>query len=488
MKITLPLAELEKCLNPKIIRGKLTGQATGINFDSRQINRGDIFVAISGLNKDGHRFISDAFSRGAILAVGERAPNDIQTLSNKQRYVQVENSRLALSSLSNIIYRQPTKKLFTVGITGTNGKTTTAHLARQILGRDCSLLISTVELPQNPGHKKPVTTPEAPIIHRLAHKAVTGGKRNLIMEVSSHGLALNRTNDVDFDCRVFTNLTRDHLDFYQSFEDYKQTKLSFFTQASEHNRVVVNVDDPYSEEIIAKTPASILTFGLNEKAQVQGDNVSSTGEGINFTVSTPGGGRHRISAPLIGDFNAENILGAFSIGLVANIPPKKIIRRLSTISPIPGRMERISKEIRGNVFVDFAHNPRGLEKSLTALKPHFSKLHVIFGCGGESDRGKRPLMGQIACSIADHTIITNDNPKSEDPKKIIKEIVEGVPRRCNYEIIENRKEAIRHGLETLQTGEVLLIAGKGHEKYQIIGKRWVEYNDKDFVLNHLNLS
>ncbi|MFP3952507.1 MAG: UDP-N-acetylmuramoyl-L-alanyl-D-glutamate--2,6-diaminopimelate ligase [Candidatus Acetothermia bacterium] len=458
-------------------------KVSGISYDSRDVGPGQAFVAIRGKNFDGHDFIKEAYDRGARAVFGEKKLGREVDLPGP--YVRVKNSRKALAALSSIFYEDPTANLFVVGVTGTNGKTTTVHLIRVALGENSTNVISTIGPAGVNSPKEPVTTPESPDVHREAFRTLADGRRNFIVEVSSHGLAMERVGSVDFDVGVFTNLTRDHLDFHGTMEDYGQAKLKLFRDLSRDGLALVNGDDDFSPEVIRATRARTITFGLDSSSDVYGDRVKRTRDGIVFDAHTPWGDG-RFSLNYFGLYNAYNALSAIAIGLVNGRTMGELEDTLSNSRFLPGRMERLSTENGADVYIDFAHNPGGLRESLSELNHLYSSVSVIFGCGGQSDRGKRPEMGEIAVSLADNAIITTDNPKSEDPRRIIDEIEEGIPPGLPYQVIVDRKKAIRTGLEDLSPGEALLIAGKGHERYQIFEDEVVEYSDLEFVKEIIN--
>ena len=442
-------------------------------------------MALSGRKHDGHQYIEEATKRGAIAVLGEKDPAELDEAPTT--YIQVDNSRKALSEISDLFFEKPTENLYSVGVTGTNGKTTTAHLAYQILGSQNTELISTLSSLLRTGVKGPVTTPEAPPIHRQAFRAREEGKQNLVMETSSHALSFSRVDHVRFDCGVFTNLSRDHLDYHQSMRDYQNAKLRLFRSIPEKGWVVLNADEPFESDIRAVVNANILTYGIREEADVQATVQECDNHRSKFIVSY-GGNQEVVETELFGRFNIYNSLAAYAVGLVAGISRVNIHSRLESAESVPGRMETLSLPSGGDVVIDFAHNPGALGKVLDLLSEHYRRVLVVFGCGGESDKGKRPAMGEVAERSASYSYLTNDNPKGEDPHAILRDIAEGFTCEDSYEIIPQRKEAIKKGAERLEPGEVLLIAGKGHESYQIIGDKWIEYNDKQFVKEELSAS
>jgi len=466
------------------VRGPVSQKVRGLAYDSRKVQKGDVYVAIRGEQHDGHDYIPEALNNGAIGVIGEIESSNIPEECGT--YVQVDNTRKTLASLSNAFYNYPTRKLFVVGITGTNGKTTTAHMTCHLLGSsDNTEIISTIKSSSIKSLKKPVTTPDPVQVHKSAHKAINKGKRNFVIEVSSHGLEMERVGSVDFDAGIFTNLTRDHLDYHDSLREYGKAKIKLFKMLGNSGTAIVNNDDEFSYSIIKQTEAKEITYGLTPTADVFADNLRKTRSEIKFSAHTPWGNAD-FSIDLFGRYNVYNALPAITIGLIKGIDIEALSDLLSEIKQLPGRMERIPLSNKSDIFVDFAHNAGGLKESLQELKELYSTVIAIFGCGGQSDKGKRPEMGEVASRFADEIILTNDNPKTEDEEQIIKEIEEGIPNGVNYDVIPNRKLAIRKGLNRVGRDTALLIAGKGHEQYQIFKDKHVKYNDVNFVRTLLN--
>ncbi|MBS3736259.1 UDP-N-acetylmuramoyl-L-alanyl-D-glutamate--2,6-diaminopimelate ligase [Candidatus Bipolaricaulota bacterium] len=471
------LSELLPDINYRLVRGPEDQKITGLHYDSRTVESGGAFVAIPGRNTDGHEYIAQAIESGAGVVFGEIPRSEIE--GNPKTYVRVENSRKLLASVSHLFFDRPTKELFVAGITGTNGKTTTAHLTGNVLGKQTNLVTTLTHSDSLP-EKEPVTTPEAPVIHEKAQKSLEKGIKNLVLEVSSHGLSLDRVACVDFDCGVFTNLTRDHLDFYDSMEEYAAGKVKLFTGLTEDDNAVLNSDEPLSDRIIAETRAEIVKYGIDEDSDVLGDKINKKKTGTTFRINSPWG-TEEVNLNFPGLYNVYNALAAASIGLLRGIDLSRIVERLKDSGPLPGRLDKLELKNGADVYVDFAHNPGALERTLLELKEHYEEIFLVFGCGGMSDRGKRPEMGKIAAKHSDRFFITDDNPKGEDRTSILAEIEEGVGKGSNYEVIPERKSAIEAALDELAPGSCLLVAGKGHERYQVISGDWVEYNDREFL-------
>jgi len=456
------------------VQGDLDARISSIVSHSRAVEPGALFVAIRGSRHDGHDYIEEAVGRGATAVVGERdlSPDGIT-------YIRVQSSRRALAELAAAFYGHPTRSLFTVGITGTKGKTTVAHLAQAVLGQDGTELSSTIVNNLERGIAN--TTPDSITIQRIAYLALRAGKESLILEVSAHGLSQLRVHRVDFDVAVFTNLSHDHLDYYRTMEDYLEAKLGLFTELSRSGTAVVNLDDPHSREVIEATKAQVLTYGLSPKAAIWAGKIRLELDRSRFLVHTPIG-EVPIETRLPGRFNVYNILAAIGAGCAKGLSLQEIKRGIEGVRRVEGRFERFRTVGDFDIVIDFAHSPDALQKMLEALKPHYRRIITVFGCGGESDRLKRPLMGRIAGELSDLTIITSDNPKSENPRKIVAEIEAGIGEAgARYEVIVDRRAAIRRALKLAQPGNVVLIAGKGHERTQVFADREEEFNDRAFL-------
>ncbi len=479
-------------------------EITGISEDSRLVHPGFLFVAIAGFITDGHRYIEDAIARGAVAIVGEKdVPCSVP-------FVRVDNGREALAHLSAVFFSHPTRDLFTVGVTGTNGKTTVCHLVAHLLGEERSTLISTVA--NEARNMRAVTTPTSPLIQRIAHETLAAEKENLVLEVSSAALLLHRVDSVDFDVAVFTNLTHDHLDFHDDREGYLAAKLLLFQNLDPGATAIVNADDPAADRVLAASAGHPLTYeclgstrsgsGLvscvaqlspevesrRSPCKKQDLNPSFCAEEIHYTLQKTlftlrvGKGAQPIELHLPGEHNVYNALAAAAVAIVKGMTLTMIAERLRTARSVEGRYQFFHAKNGATVIVDFAHSPDSLERMLLSLRPYHNKIICVFGCGGESDRKKRPLMGAISGTLADMTILTCDNPKTEDPEAISAEIEAGLlPTNGRYEKIVDRRDAIRRAIDLAEPKDVILIAGKGHEPYQIIGHEFVPYSDAGFL-------
>ncbi len=442
----------------------------GLCWDSRKVKPGDLFFALAGTKCDGHRFIPEAVERGAVAVVGERPLSGLPV-----PYLRVENARRAMAEIACAFYGHPTKKLFAIGITGTNGKTTVVHLLGQLLP-DCETL-TTVRVEEE--GLSCVTTPEAPDLQRLAAQALSQGKRFFAFEASSIGLAQGRVDGSQLSAAVFTSFSRDHLDFHGTMEAYLSAKLRLFDLLIPGGLAVVNVRLPAPVFSAAKKDR-ILTYGLG-RGDLRARDIESDLSGTRFLVEGRFG-RERAFFPFPGVHNVENALAALAVGLGFGFSLSELLERLSQATPPPGRFARWETPSGATVVVDFAHNPEALRAMLLALRPRARKLIAVFGCPGEADQGKRRIMGEIAGKLADLVVITSDNPKSEDPRAIAAEIARGAAEvGGTWTVILDRAEAIAWALEEAQAGDCVLIAGKGHERYQIFAHRREPFSDLRLV-------
>ncbi len=447
-------------------------EITGITQDSRAVQPGYLFVAIKGFVSDGRRFIPDAVARGAAAVVASQdAPCSVPLLL-------VEDDRAALAMLSATFFSHPTRDLYTVGVTGTNGKTTVCHLVAHLLGNEKSIIVSTVNNEARGLHA--VTTPESPIVQRIASDARAAGKKNLILEASSAGLSLNRVDNVDFNAAVFTNLTHDHYDFHSNRTGYLRAKLILFQSLEPTARAIINADDPAAEEVIAATQGKVITYAVTKPASFGAMEIDYALKSTQFTIIHE---KERVSVRinLPGEHNVYNALAAAAVASEAGMTLRVIASRLATARSVSGRYQFMKAPNGASVVVDFAHSPDSLEKMLTSLRPYYERIISVFGCGGESDRDKRPIMGRISGEHADITILTTDNPKREDPREIIDAIAAGIPVGGKHEQVLDREQAIKRAIELAGPSDVVLIAGKGHEPYQIVGHEFVPYNDVEYL-------
>jgi UDP-N-acetylmuramoyl-L-alanyl-D-glutamate--2,6-diaminopimelate ligase len=461
----------------------------GVVHDSRAVARGAVFVAIPGRRADGAQFAAQAVERGAIAVVAETpAPEGISV-----PWLRTTDARLALAELSSMFYERPSEVLTVVGVTGTNGKTTTTYLLASVFdaaGLPCGR-IGTVTVRTGPdSHDErdaSHTTPESSDLQRLLREMADRGCRACAMEVSSHALVLHRVAHLRFSAAIFTNLTRDHLDFHGDMASYFEAKRRLFELLPAGAPAIVNVDDPKGIELARSLPR-VLTYAIDRPADVRPLSVHSSFEGLAFEVETPRG-RLAIRSPLVGRPNVYNILGVVGAAIGLDLPNEAIETGLSRLERVPGRFQLVSGQADDvRVIVDYAHTDDALKNLLETSRPlTHGRLITVFGCGGDRDRTKRPLMGAVASRLSDLVVLTSDNPRSEDPDRIIDEIKLGItppddpgaPKRVTTPVqtFADRRVAIDNAVRAARPGDLVLIAGKGHEKYQVIGSRTLPFDD-----------
>lgn len=465
----------------RTVSGPADPDVAGVACDSRHVRPGFAFVAIPGAAQDGRRFIADALEKGAIVIVAESAVDLPAAVSR----VVVEDAHRALAQLAKAFWQQASDRLQIVGVTGTNGKTTVAYLARDILERAGRTpgLISTVQYRIGPRTIPATrTTPDAPSLHRLFADMVANGCRSVAMEVSSHALDQQRVAGIQFDAAVFTNLTRDHLDYHLTMEAYYVAKRRLFESLGQGGRpatAVINAADAWGHRLIGdlRTELNLVTFGVDVVADVVAESLSLSGRGSTFRLCSPWG-----SAPLrlglLGRHNVSNALAAAAAGLALGVPLDQIVAALARANPVPGRLQEVHTERGFQVFVDYAHSDDALERVLQALREITTgRLILVFGCGGNRDRSKRPAMGAIAARLADQAIVTSDNPRKEDPQAILADVLAGAPDAGALEAVVDRREAMARALACAAPGDIVLIAGKGHETFQEFANRTVPFDD-----------
>jgi UDP-N-acetylmuramoyl-L-alanyl-D-glutamate--2,6-diaminopimelate ligase len=491
-------------LEPLAIVGDGKAEIAGIAHDSRKVKKGYLFVAISGFKTDGHRFVEDALSRGAVGVVAEK---DI-SLPPGTTLVRVSNSRSALAMLASEFYDNPTSRLRLIGVTGTKGKTTTTYFIESILYESGYKvgLIGTIsyrsngvplEAPSAPPALSSThnTTPESLDLQRMVADMVEAGCTYVAMEVSSHALKLSRVDGCQFDVGVFTNLTQEHFELHGSWDDYLDSKIKLFRSLGSPKKgpkaAIVNVDDPHSGWVMAASSVPVTTYALNNKADITASDINLGLRGTSFRAITPSGD-FRVNLKLPGLHNVYNALAAIGVSISEGLSTEAISRGLTRLERVPGRFEFIECGQDFSVVVDFAHAPDALEKALGLAKSFAGRrLITVFGCGGERDRIKRPMMGEVVARYSDYFIITSDNPQSEDPFEIAVAAEEGVKKvgHRNYEIIIDRKKAIEKALRSARRGDIVVLAGKGHETYQMLKDEVVPFNDGEVarsVLRKMN--
>ncbi|MDN5332261.1 MAG: UDP-N-acetylmuramoyl-L-alanyl-D-glutamate--2,6-diaminopimelate ligase [Tepidanaerobacteraceae bacterium] len=463
------------------VRGPKDIDIKNIAYDSRKAEKGSLFVAIQGFKLDGHDFIKEALEKGATAVIGEKEVD----LPDGVLYARVKNSRKALSEASSTFFGRPAEKLKIIGVTGTNGKTTTTYLIKAILDEAGfpTGVVGTVGIRIKdrllPSER---TTPESLELNRIFAEMLAEGVRYVSMEVSSHSLKLHRVDDVSFEVGVFTNLTQDHLDFHESFEDYYSSKKKLFYLS---RKAVVNADDSSGRRLCEELDIPLLTYAIEAKADVKAEDVTIDSSGVTFNVCFDGE-RKKIVYRVPGKFSVYNSLAAISACLFLGIDLDTMARALEKVRGVPGRFEPVDEGQNFTVIVDYAHTPDGLENVLNTIKSFVKgKIITVFGAGGDRDRAKRPLMGKVVSEYSDYFIITSDNPRSEDPEAIISDIEKGLNENSKYEKIVDRRTAIKKAIEMASEGDVVLIAGKGHENYQIIKDKVIPFDDREVAREFL---
>ena len=479
------LKSLLKGLDYEVIKGNEESKVQNIRYDNRKIEQGDAFVCVKGFKVDGHSFIGDAIKKGAKTLIVQEDVSVQEDIT----IIKVRDTRKALAIMSSNYFGNPKDKLKIIGITGTNGKTTSAFIIKSILEKAGFMtgLIGTIA--NYIGNKKVDavrTTPESYELHELFKNMVDAGVEYCVMEVSSHSLELDRVYGVQFEEGIFTNLTRDHLDFHKTFENYYNAKFKLFERS---NHSIINLDDPYGANIVKDieergVKTKVSTFSIEKESDFKAFEIKSHSNGSEFKVNLESIEEFSINIP--GEYNIYNSLGCIICAYNLNIPMDKIKEGLSDVV-IPGRCELVAKEknLPYSIIIDYAHTPDGLENILSTVKA-FTKNRMIsvFGCGGDRDKVKRPQMGKIGCELSDIAIITSDNPRSEEPMDIINDIVKPL-NYDNFVIEVNRKEAIRKAMNMALEGDVIVIAGKGHEKYQILKDETIHFDEREVVYDIL---
>lgn len=484
------LSDLIKHIEYKKIIGPSDVMINGMNYDSREVSPGDLFFCLPGAALDGHEFALPAANSGAVVLVVER-----ELAIDGLTQVLVTDSRKAMGVLSAVYYRYPSQELRVIGVTGTNGKTTTTHLIKAILEEagfgvgligTIHILIGDKVLPVKN------TTPASLDLQKLLRAMVDFGLEYVVMEVSSHALALGRVEGCEYDTAVFTNLTRDHLDFHQTFDNYASAKALLFEGLGTGSvkigpkTAVINIDDIYGAYMVERSGAVVVsTFGVVNKADIYAENVQVTAKGTSFTIVTQQG-EFELSLKLTGMFNVYNVLAAASAALAEGISNAIITQALEKLGSVSGRFEVVDEGQNFAVVVDYAHTPDGLENVLlTARELSKGRVLVVFGCGGDRDRTKRPIMGALAARYADYIIVTSDNPRSEDPLLIMEDIVRGITdsglSSDKFKLMADRREAIRSALTQAYSEDIVLIAGKGHETYQILKDKTIPFDDREIA-------
>jgi UDP-N-acetylmuramoyl-L-alanyl-D-glutamate--2,6-diaminopimelate ligase len=499
----MELRKLLEGVEIKKITGETLKEIEGVAYHSRQIQRGFLFAALRGMEVDGHQFIEEAIERGAEAVVSEEERG-----VSHRTMIFVPNSRQALARISSNFYGDPSSRVGLIGITGTNGKTTTTYLLESIF-KKAGYTVGVIGTINYRFGKKtvpaPNTTPESLDLQRILWEMWREGTSQVIMEVSSHGLDLDRVFGCQFDGAVFTNFTSEHLDYHKTLEQYFESKKKLFSNylmASRKKRrfAVTNHDDLRGEEIVKGIDLPVIRYGLSPSCDITADRVTSSFEGLSCRVRTPKG-EFPVYSKLIGNFNLYNLLAAVAVGIGMDVPLETLKEGVEALGGVSGRFEKVENEKGIHVIVDYAHTHDALERVLSGLRGILEggcekngKMITVFGCGGDRDRTKRPLMGGVAGKYSDLAILTSDNPRTEDPSAILNEVEKGLKSvplkewdpneielwrsRKGYVKVLDRREAIRLAIQLAHPSDTVLIAGKGHEDYQIIGKKKLPFDDR----------
>ncbi len=451
-------------------------EITGITIDSREVKKGYVFICITGMERDGHDFVQMAADNGAAVIVAER---EIKTSA---QVVVCENTKIAMAEIASEFYKKPENRLKLVGITGTNGKTTVSYLIKSILEKAGKTVgvIGTNEIlvgsrPVGIASSTP-TTPNSLELHKIFARMLEMGAEYVVMEVSSHALDLHRVHGIKYDVGVFTNLTQDHLDYHKTMENYYEAKKKLFDISSAG---VINTDDEYGRKMAEAVPCDCMKVGTGA-AELSARDISVSARGVEFTVDYKGNS-YPAKLAISGMFSIYNALCAMGAALSLGIDIKTVLSGLSEAKGVKGRLEPVETNTDYSVIIDYAHTPDGLENVLNAINA-FKKGRVItvFGCGGDRDSTKRPVMGEIGTRLSDIAIITSDNPRTENPERIIEDIKKGV-KEGSYKVITNRRDAIAYALSIAEKEDIVLLAGKGQETYQIIGKEKIHFDEREIV-------
>lgn len=478
----MKIVDLLSGLNYEFLSGKDDIDINNLQYDSRSVKDGDVFFAISGFSVDGHSFIEKAIDNGAKVIVVEKEVDIKEGIT----YIKVENGRKALAIAACNFYDNPSRKMKLIGVTGTNGKTTSAFMLKGILeaaGYKVGLIGTIANYIGSEELHAERTTPESLELQSLFNKMVESNVDYCVMEVSSHALDLHRVYGVEFEEGIFTNLTQDHLDFHKTFENYYNAKAKLFSMSK---KSIINIDDEYGfrlfNEISEKKSSKITTYSIENVSDLRGEAINLEATGVKFNIKV-NGIEKKVNISIPGKYNVYNALGCIGVALNEGIDIDKIIKALSTIT-VPGRCENLTlgKKCGFQVIRDYSHTPDSLKNILENLRELTEgRIICIFGCGGDRDKAKRPIMGEIGTNLSDIAIITSDNPRSEDPYSILNDILAGV-KKDNYKVVENRKEAIKTALLIAKEGDIVVIAGKGHETYQILRNETIHFDEKEVVL------
>ncbi len=483
----MKLSKLLKCLNPITVIGDAEIEITGINIDSRKIEKGHLFIAMKGTQVDGHKFIAKAVELGATAILCEDLPEESV---NGITYIQVSSTVEAVGPVATVFYDEPSLKLKLVGVTGTNGKTTIATLLYNMFrkfGHKCGLLSTVCNYIEGNAIPADHTTPDPIELNRLLHLMVEAGCEYAFMECSSHAIAQKRIGGLKFAGGIFTNLTRDHLDYHKTFENYRDAKKAFFDSLPKDSFAITNADDKNGTIMVQNTKAQIKTYSTRSMADFRAHIIECHFEGMYLEING-----HEVGVQFIGKFNVSNLLAVYGAAIMLGKKPEDILLVMSTLKSVAGRLEPIRSAEGVTAIVDYAHTPDALDNVLKAihevLEGKHGKVITVCGAGGNRDKGKRPLMAQEAVRQSDRVIITSDNPRNEEPQDIINDMLAGLTPQNMKKVVSiaDRKEAIKTACMLAEKGDVILIAGKGHEDYQEIKGVKYHFDDREVVREIFN--
>ena len=475
MKVEKILHDIEY----KLIQGSVETEFEKIEYDSRKVSKGDAFVCVTGFKTDGHNYVESAIKSGATVIFCER---ELENIDESVTVIQFENTRKALAHISAEYYGRPSERMNVIGVTGTNGKTTTTFLVKSVLDKigHKTGIIGTIE--NRIGDRiipTERTTPESLELQELFKTMADEGCQDVVMEVSSHALDLHRVDDIRFNVGIFTNLTQDHLDYHVTMENYKKAKGLLFERCLAS---VVNIDDEAGEYMVSVSKGKVITFAIDKNADLKAEDIHISADGVEFKLEYDGK-EYPVSLNTPGKFSIYNALGAIGACILMGIDMDTIISGLKENKGVNGRFQTVRSKRGFNAIVDYAHTPDGLENILKTAKEFVKgRIITVFGCGGDRDRTKRPIMGEIAGIYSDYCIITSDNPRTEDPVQILDDVEPGTKKSgCEYTKIVDRGEAIKYAIDMAKEGDVVIVAGKGHENYQIFADKTIHFDDVEEV-------
>ena len=475
MKVEKILHDIEY----KLIQGSVETEFEKIEYDSRKVSKGDAFVCVTGFKTDGHNYVESAIKSGATVIFCER---ELENIDESVTVIQFENTRKALAHISAEYYGRPSERMNVIGVTGTNGKTTTTFLVKSVLDKigHKTGIIGTIE--NRIGDRiipTERTTPESLELQELFKTMADEGCQDVVMEVSSHALDLHRVDDIRFNVGIFTNLTQDHLDYHVTMENYKKAKGLLFERCLAS---VVNIDDEAGEYMVSVSKGKVITFAIDKNADLKAEDIHISADGVEFKLEYDGK-EYPVSLNTPGKFSIYNALGAIGACILMGIDMDTIISGLKENKGVNGRFQTVRSKRGFNAIVDYAHTPDGLENILKTAKEFVKgRIITVFGCGGDRDRTKRPIMGEIAGIYSDYCIITSDNPRTEDPVQILDDVEPGTKKSgCDYTKIVDRGEAIKYAIDMAKEGDVVIVAGKGHENYQIFADKTIHFDDVEEV-------